>query len=284
MSANAETLYRRYKARAGAKALALVLAVFLLAIVMAAGLCVGASGMGSGQVLVSLFKNTGRDHGIVWLIRLPRIVLAALVGFGMGMAGAVFQAVLRNPLASPFTLGVGSAAGFGAVSVILFLGGGFQTYRVASGAFLFTLLSAALILAVARMKSASSETMILTGIAQMFLFSALTSLFQYMGTMEQVNEVVFWFFGSLSKAGWPEIGLAAAMILGPVSIFAGAGLGFQSPGLGGRFGPGSGGQCQTAQNDLRGGRFPGDCRRHLFHRRHRLCGPGSPPHHAHGHR
>jgi len=215
MSATAETLYRRYKARAGVKTLVLVLAVFLLAVGMVVGLCVGASGMGLGQVLASLLKDTGRDHGIVWLIRLPRIIMAALVGFGLGLAGSVFQAVLRNPLASPFTLGVGSAAGFGAVSVILFMGGGFQTYRVAAGAFLLTLLSAALILAVARMKSASSETMILTGIAQMFLFSSLTSLFQYMGTMEQVHEVVFWFFGSLSKAGWPEIGLTAIMILVP---------------------------------------------------------------------
>jgi iron complex transport system permease protein len=68
------------------------------------------------------------------------------------------------------------------------------------------------------MRAASSETMILTGIAQMFLFSSLTSLMQYMGTMEQVHEIVFWFFGSLSKAGWPEIGLAAAMVLLPFPV------------------------------------------------------------------
>lgn len=215
MRLNAEILCRRYESYAGARTLVLVFAFLLLLAAMAIGLCVGASGMGLREVLSSLLKDTGRDHSIIWLLRLPRIVMAALVGFGMGLAGTVFQAILRNPLASPFTLGVGSAAGFGAVSVILFFGGGFQTWYIACGAFLFSLISAALILAVAKMKRASSETMILTGIAQMFLFSSLTSLFQYMGTMEQVHEVVFWFFGSLSKAGWPEIALTSAMILVP---------------------------------------------------------------------
>ncbi|HHO49216.1 MAG TPA: iron ABC transporter permease [Desulfobacteraceae bacterium] len=211
----ADDLCRGYKARADARALFLAAAFFLLLTAMAIGLCIGASGMEFREVIASLLKDTGRGHSIIWMLRLPRIVMAMLVGFGMGLAGAVFQAILRNPLASPFTLGVGSAAGFGAVSVILVFGGGFQTWYIACGAFLFSLISAALILAVAKMKRASSETMILTGIAQMFLFSSLTSLLQYMGTMEQVHEVVFWFFGSLSKAGWREIGLAAAMILLP---------------------------------------------------------------------
>ena len=215
MSVNAEILCRLYKAHATVKTLFLVFAFLCLLMAVAVGLCVGASGMGFREILSSLFTDNGRGHSIIWMLRLPRIVTAALVGFGMGLAGAVFQAILRNPLASPYTLGVGSSAGFGAVSVILFFGGGFQTWRVACGAFLFSLISAALILAVAKMKRASSETMVLTGIAQMFLFSSLTSLFQYMGTMEQVHEIVFWFFGSLSKAGWREIGLIAAMILVP---------------------------------------------------------------------
>jgi len=215
MIIDAETLCRSYEAHAGTKTLFIAFIFLLLLITMAIGLCVGASGMGFGEVLFSLLKDTGRGHSIIWMLRLPRIVMAALVGFGMGLAGTVFQAILRNPLASPFTLGVGSGAGFGAVSVILFFGGGFQTWRVACGAFLFSLISAGLILTVAKMKRASSETMILTGIAQMFLFSSLTSLFQYMGTMEQVHEVVFWFLGSLSKVGWREIGLTAAMVLAP---------------------------------------------------------------------
>ncbi|MBC7359562.1 MAG: iron ABC transporter permease [Desulfacinum sp.] len=180
-----------------------------------AGLCVGASGMSPPQVLRALVLDTGRTHDIVWQLRLPRILMAALVGFGLGLAGSVFQVVLRNPLASPYTLGVGSAAGFGAVTVILFAGAGHSMWAVAGGAFASSLLAASAMIAVARLKSASSETMILTGIAMMFLFSSFTSLFQSMGTMQQVHEIVFWFFGSLSRAGWTEAALAAAMILSP---------------------------------------------------------------------
>ncbi len=219
MSMDAETICRGYKAQLGVKFLYLGAAGILLVTIAAIDLSLGASGLGLREIVRSLFVDTGRAHSIIWMLRLPRIVLAALVGFGLGVAGAVFQAILRNPLASPFTLGIGSGAGFGAVVVILFFGG-FQTWLTAGGAFLFALLSALLILGIARIKNASAETMILTGIAQMFLFSSLTSLFQYLGTMEQVGEIVFWFFGSLSKAGWREIGLAAVMILGPLPFLA----------------------------------------------------------------
>jgi iron complex transport system permease protein len=213
-----ESICRTYRSRTASKVLFVAVTAALLAVALVVGLSVGASGLSSAEIVAALFKNTGKAHSIVWALRLPRIIMAALVGAGLAMAGAVFQAILRNPLASPFTLGVGSGAGFGAVTVILFLGGGFQVYRVAGGAFFFAGLSAGLILAVAKMKRASSETMILTGIAQMFLFSSLTSLFQYMSTMEQIQEVVFWFFGSLSKAGWREIGIAAVLILLPVPM------------------------------------------------------------------
>ncbi|WP_456385539.1 FecCD family ABC transporter permease [Desulfolithobacter sp.] len=218
MNATVETLCRRYRERTGYKVLFLCLSTALLAVAIIAGLSTGASGLSPAETMRALFRETGRTHSIIWMLRLPRVLMAALVGFGLGIAGTVFQAILRNPLASPFTLGVGSAAGFGAVTVILFLGGGFQIYRVAGSAFAAAMVSGFLILAVARMKRASAETMILTGIAQMFLFSSLTSLFQYMGTMEQVHEVVFWFFGSLSKAGWHEIGMATVLILAPLPL------------------------------------------------------------------
>jgi iron complex transport system permease protein len=185
---------------------------------MVTGLAIGASGIGLGEAVSALFGNPGRNHSIIWELRLPRVVMGALAGFGLGLAGAVFQAILRNPLASPFTLGIGSSAGFGAVCALLFFDGAVHPWHTAMGAFVCSLLSAVFILGIARMRHASSETMILSGIAQMFLFSALTSLFQYIGTMEQVYDIVFWFFGSLSKAGWPEIGFSAAMVLLPLPL------------------------------------------------------------------
>jgi iron complex transport system permease protein len=144
--------------------------------------------------------------------------MAVLVGCGLAIAGTVFQAILRNPLASPHTLGIGSSAGFGAVMAIVFGAGFHNEYLIAGNAFFFALLSSFLILGVARLKRSTPETMILAGIAIMFLFSSLSSLFQYMGTMEEVHEIVFWFFGSLSKVGWKEISIAAVMILLPCPV------------------------------------------------------------------
>jgi iron complex transport system permease protein len=211
-------LCRRYESHGRSQRFFLFSVAGLVLLAAVGGLAVGASGLGIKELAVSLVKDTGRSHAILWSLRLPRVMIALLVGFGLGLSGAVFQAILRNPLASPFTLGVGSGAGFGAVVVILCFGGGFYIYRVAAGAFLMAAVSAGVILTVARLKRASVETMILTGVAQMFLFNSLMSLLQYMGSMEQVHEVVFWLFGSLSKAGWPEIGVAVVMILLPTPI------------------------------------------------------------------
>lgn len=218
MAMTTEAICRHYKHRTAYKALFVLLMAALLATALTTGMAVGAAGLRPAEILAALVKDNGRSHSIVWALRLPRVLMAALVGGGLSMAGTVFQALLRNPLASPYTLGIGSGAGFGAVIVILFLGGGFQIYLTAAGAFVFAAISASVVLAVAKLKRASSETMILTGIAQMFLFTSLTSLLQYMGTMEQIQEVVFWFFGSLSKAGWPEIGIAALLILLPLPL------------------------------------------------------------------
>ncbi len=178
----------------------------------------GAASVSYKDLFAGLFQDTGRTHAIIWNLRLPRIVMALLAGCGLAIAGTVFQAILRNPLASPYTLGIGASAGFGAVTAIVFGAGFSNEYLIAGNAFGFTLATSLLVLGIAKLKGATSETMILTGIALMFLFSSLTSLLQYMGTMEQVHEIVFWFFGSLSKVGWKEIGLAAGMILIPIPI------------------------------------------------------------------
>ncbi len=137
MNSVSEKLCLQYKTQSGYKLLFLSLSAILLAGTVIAGISVGASGLSPAEIVTSLFKDTGRSHSIVWMLRVPRVLMACLVGFGLGLAGTVFQAVLRNPLASPFTLGIGSGAGFGAVTVILFLGGGFHICRVAAGAFVF---------------------------------------------------------------------------------------------------------------------------------------------------
>ena len=150
---------------------------------------------------------------IVWGLRLPRIIMGILAGIGLAIAGATMQGVVRNPLASPYTLGIASAASFGATLAIM-LGAGFVTgkYIIIVNAFIFALLSSFVIYGLSRYKRATPETMILAGIALMYLFSAMTGLLQYFGEAEAVKEVVFWMFGSLGRASWDKLSLMAIVI------------------------------------------------------------------------
>ena len=156
--------------------------------------------------------------GIVWGWRLHRVLFAIVAGFGLAIAGTVMQGVLRNPLASPFTLGIASAASCGA-SIAIILGAGFLSgYLVIGNAFLFAMLAAGAIYGMARLRGMGSETMILAGIALMYLFSAVTSFLQYLGTSEKVQEVVFWTFGSLDRSSWPKLGIVTVVLAAVVPV------------------------------------------------------------------
>jgi iron complex transport system permease protein len=151
------------------------------------------------------FQATEEAQRVVWNIRLPRILFGVLAGMGLGIAGAVMQVVLKNPLASPYTLGISSAAGFGAAVAILLGQGFFGSYLIAGNAFVFALLSSMVIVAIARHKGATPEIMVLSGIAIMYFFSACTTLLEYFADSDAVKGVVFWMVGSLSKASWNEL-------------------------------------------------------------------------------
>ncbi|MFY1644389.1 FecCD family ABC transporter permease, partial [Methanoculleus bourgensis] len=99
-------------------------------------------------------------------------------------------------------------------SVAIVLGAGFVggEYLIIANAFLFALLASVAIYGMARYRGVSSETMILAGIALMYLFSAVTSLLQYVGTAEELQAVVFWMFGSVGKSTWPKLGLVTLVI------------------------------------------------------------------------
>ncbi|HEX28458.1 TPA: iron ABC transporter permease, partial [Candidatus Poribacteria bacterium] len=144
---------------------------------------------------------------IVWDIRLPRIVLGVLAGAGLAFSGTAMQGIMRNPLVSPYTIGIASAAAFGA-SVAIILGAGLigsGKYIVITNAFIFALLNAVLVYGFARMRGMRSETLILAGIALMYLFSACTSVLQYIATEEELHAVVHWLFGSLTGASWENV-------------------------------------------------------------------------------
>jgi iron complex transport system permease protein len=161
------------------------------------------------------FETTWYANTIVWGLRLDRILMGILAGMGLAIAGAAMQGILKNPLASEFTLGVSSAACFGAALAIV-LGAGFAggEYLIIGNAFIFTLIASFAVYGLAKYKGVTPETLILAGIAIMYLFSAMTSFLQYVGHAEQVQEVVFWMMGSLGRASWEKVSIISVMLAG----------------------------------------------------------------------
>jgi len=158
------------------------------------------------RLLPAYFESNDLADVCIWNLRLPRIFMGIVAGFGLGVAGCVTQAILKNPLASPYTLGISSGAGFGASLAILtgagIIGG---DYLVIGNAFLFALLCSFVILGLSNRKGATPETMILAGIAMMYLFAAMTTILQYFGEAEAVKEAIFWTVGDLDRSTWPKL-------------------------------------------------------------------------------
>jgi iron complex transport system permease protein len=214
-----EEIKAQYKKFIGRKLL--FIAASLMLIVLIAGL---AATLGSYQISVTdvyaiiwhgLFHAPGTtEELVVWNLRLPSIVMGILAGIGLAIAGTTMQSVVRNPLASPYTLGIASAAGFGAALAII-LGKGLVAgqYLIIANAFVFAVLSAFIIYGLSRHKGATPETMILAGIALMYLFSAMTGILQYFGEETAVAEVVFWMFGSLGRASWDKLPVVAGILV-----------------------------------------------------------------------
>ena len=196
-----------------------VVSLFLFLILASIySLLVGSSRLDCKTVIDALMgMGTEKAETIIWNIRLPRVLMAISAGAGLALSGLITQTVLRNPLASPFTLGISSAAAFGAaLAIVSGIGGimlktalgGFQItnfYIVIISAFAFSLVATFAILIISKMKGVSPAVIVLAGLAILFLFSAATSLIQYFGTTEQVAAIVFWLFGSLSKTTWVSL-------------------------------------------------------------------------------
>ncbi|MBN2061977.1 MAG: iron ABC transporter permease [Deltaproteobacteria bacterium] len=170
--------------------------------------------------------ETGAYNIVVWDIRMPRILAAIVTGCGLGLSGLATQSLLRNPLASPFTLGISQGAAFGAAFSIVILGaadmrqsalrtadsGSFlilNMYAVTFFAFLGAITATLVIILLARLKKMSPESIILAGVALSSLFTSGTILIQYFATDVEIATVVFWTFGDVARSSWKEIGLLA---------------------------------------------------------------------------
>ena len=216
-------LYRQITRR---KQLTLGGFVALLLACIVADVTIGPSGLTYLDVLATIFAPATADvarRAIVWDIRLPMALMAVAVGASLAIAGAEMQTILNNPLASPFTLGISAAAGFGA-AVALVLGVGLLPFGgiffVAGNAFVCAMIASLLIYACSLMRGVTAETMVLLGIALVFLFNALLALLQYVASEQALQQVIFWMLGSLSRADWPKVGLTTAVILLVTPFFA----------------------------------------------------------------
>lgn len=157
---------------------------------------------------------------IVFMVRLPRIATAILVGAGLSIAGSAYQTVFRNPMASPSLLGVSAGAGFGASLALLFH---LPTIGVEAAAFMGGLAAVgAAYLAARSVRSNSLVTLILCGMVMSALFQALISLVKYVADpIDTLATITFWLMGSLAKANATDAAtVAAPVLLGGALLFA----------------------------------------------------------------
>ncbi len=165
-------------------------------------------------VLVSPFLgvahtvNADIQKQILAEIRLPRIMFAFIAGAGLSLCGMVFQAMFRNPLATPFTLGVASGASLGAALTVFF--GLSFTFLGVDGttlaAFIGALISISFVYYLSRFRSNfSTETLLLTGVAISFFFSSLILFIQYLSNITDSFRILRWLMGSLSIVGYHDI-------------------------------------------------------------------------------
>lgn len=154
-------------------------------------------------------------YKIIVFMRLPRIALAMIAGVGLSVSGVAMQAVTRNPLVSPFTMGVSNAAAFGASLCIVFGTGGFfqSELGIISCAFLAAILCIALVYAVSTRVGMGPETVVLTGIALNYLFSAMTSTIEFFAQEHRLAAVVQWTFGSFNGAVWKDVIFSAVVVI-----------------------------------------------------------------------
>lgn len=223
--------YRQY---IGRKVLFLVLLGVALFVVLLLSISLGAARIPLPDVARSLIgmETTRKIEIIVWNIRLPQALSAMVAGAGLALAGAVMQSILRNPLGSPFTLGIAHAAAFGAAVGVMVLGGGIMTssnvgavqitnpYLTTVAAFVFSVGAAAVIVAIARMRGATPEVMVLTGVALGSFFTAGTMLLQFFADDVQLAAMVFWTFGDAARASWRELfGMSMVVVIVALYFF-----------------------------------------------------------------
>lgn len=168
------------------------------------------------------YEGSAANDTIIWSVRFPRVVAAGLVGFALGLSGAVMQGLFRNPMASPGIVGVSSGASAGAV-VAIFLGWqSANPWSVPVSAFVGALFSLMIIFTLATQRGRTdTATLLLAGLALSALFDGAISLLYHFVDDGVVRQIVYWLMGNLSGKRWEHVALMAPFILfGSIALWA----------------------------------------------------------------
>lgn len=201
----------------------IMISLTLLTALIGYSITLGSSGLSPGDAYKALmnsllpgtFDLPDKTMRIVMNIRAPRVLMAVFAGASLALGGCITQSILKNPLATPYTLGVSSGAGFGAALAILFgltiipgVGG------IVINAFIFSLIPIAIVLTASQFRRMTPMTIILCGVAMSYVFSASNTIFQFFGEPNAVKSVVFWMVGDLNEISmWNIPYVAVPMIV-----------------------------------------------------------------------
>ena len=222
----------RYRSEGIRKLIIISVSLLFLIVVIVISLSLGPSSMTPGEAFMAFFGEGESKHELIlWNIRIPRLITAVVAGLGLAVSGAAMQSILRNPLGSPFTLGISQAAAFGAAFSIVVLGAGTmgsshadavsfdEGYLMTISAFLFSMLATAVIFLLARYKRASPESMILTGVAMGSLATAGITALEYFADEVELAAIIFWTFGDMGRPTWDEVPILVGVVIAGLIFF-----------------------------------------------------------------
>lgn len=213
---------QHYRSRTSRKVLFILLLILLAAIFAGYAMTIGTYPIGLWHSYELVWDHitdnvSAADSDADYLLfdwRLPRICTGLIAGAGLAACGVVMQSILRNPLADPYTTGISSGASFGA-TLAIGLGVTFfsSDFSLVIGAFIFALIPTAIIIMVSKMKGASPTTMVMAGIAVMYIFNAMTTMIKLWIDPDSLSELYAWSVGSIDGATWEQVALMFVLVL-----------------------------------------------------------------------
>lgn len=222
-------LKQEYKNENKKKILLIVTVVFIMLVSAYVFTTLGMKNISNMQTLVAISKafsgtlDNGADaasNKVIMLLRLPRIALAILAGIGLAVSGAIMQSLTRNYLVSPFTLGISSAAAFGAsMSIVFGVGVFFQSeVGMISCAFIASCICGCIVYGISRYIGLNPSSIVLVGISLNYLFSAMTATIEFFAKEHKLEAVVQWTFGSFNRATWESVLITFIVIVVGLAI------------------------------------------------------------------